>query len=98
MTEEEAQTKWCPFANVIESGKQGTTRARNRVVQLSDGGELPVLLADNLAGARCIGAYCMAWRTAYREVRESEMPPGPRDASVVPVVETGGYCGLAGRP
>ena len=81
MTEEEVQTKWCPFANVIESGKQGTTRARNRVVQLDPEGGTPILLADNLAGARCIGSHCMAWLETVQaegvyETRDCHKPSG----------------------
>ncbi|MEE9158925.1 MAG: hypothetical protein V3U60_11125 [Gammaproteobacteria bacterium] len=53
MTEDEAKTKWCPFARVVfeDSGMMG-----NRLYVQSAG----VQIWD--CGSRCIGSECMAWR------------------------------------
>ena len=49
-TEEEAKTRWCPFARVVESG---AVNSYNRS-----------LSSDCPPAARCIGSACMAFRCA----------------------------------
>lgn len=49
MTEDEAKTKWCPFARVLSSLQHGIG---NRDVR---GGSYS-------PGALCIASACMAWR------------------------------------
>jgi hypothetical protein len=86
VTEDEAKTKWCPFARV-GSGASGlgslnrdahpdSMFGRNQLPQLS----------------MCIASACMAWRWRAGgtgdEVEERRKPPG----------EGHGYCGLAGAP
>lgn len=48
-TEEEAKTKWCPYARVRSSHVQGGSF--NREVHTS-----------NLDSSKCIAFRCMAWR------------------------------------
>jgi hypothetical protein len=51
LTESEARAKWCPFARVMDCGKQTAVTSVNRG---HDMGEWTM----------CIGARCMAWRQA----------------------------------
>jgi len=50
MTEEEAKTKWCPFARV--------NRGQNASNRDSEGFFYPA--------HKCIGTACMAWRLLYK--------------------------------
>jgi len=92
MTEEEAKTKWCPFAR----GSQYTNGNSNNRTHEGEPGE----------HTRCIGSACMAWRwlpgsfevvnTATGErlgVRDIARLPDERFERGKP---TTGYCGLAG--
>lgn len=82
MTEEEAKTKWCPFARAVTANGDA---AFNRVVDpksVSASG-----LQNALEATRCVGSACMAWRT---------MPDTMNAASGD--METNGHCGLAGQP
>ena len=88
MTEEEAKTKWCPFAasRITKRHIFGT----GRVWKNDDDGVY--------ASVRCIGSACMAWRwdTRYFEDRETGKAYGtnaPERFMVEP-----GFCGLAGKP
>lgn len=92
MTEEEAKTKWCPYARVQMGGSASA--------QLSSGHNRQAAYvnwaADNTPpGTRCIASACMAWRETYviANVDMSNYQWG----SPVPM-KTVGYCGLAGKP
>jgi hypothetical protein len=97
VTEDEAKTKWCPFAR-ISSPIYDKTRTW--------GGHHPKIGAETAnRGAReeqwplCIGSACMAWRWAgYRAadgtwVRKTAAGEGP----FIPE-KADGFCGLAGAP
>jgi len=57
MTEEEAKTKWCPFARVLDWGAAAEGfAAPNRWHDGMHTGKI----------ANCIGSACMAWRLEYR--------------------------------
>ncbi|NUB05832.1 hypothetical protein FW320_06535 [Azospirillum sp. Vi22] len=62
VSEEEARTKWCPMARVIQYGGHGNfPPAGNREIGPSGA----TSAADALNGAcRCITSECMAWREA----------------------------------
>lgn len=62
MTEDEAKTKWCPFAR--ERAKQGMPDGGgNRAPYGTGGGEIdPAYGAEQAALFPCIGSACMAWR------------------------------------
>lgn len=99
MTEEEAKTKWCPFARLgsSTSGLGGLNRFAS-----------PAREAD-FEGTRCIGSACMAWRwhgvlsdgrrhtspEAYRAAIDPSLPPqsGGMNEGDVRL----GFCGLAGK-
>jgi len=53
MTEEEAKTKWCPFARVVSSIKREEERARPAINRV--GGRVD----DQCL---CLASGCMAWR------------------------------------
>ena len=83
VTEDEAKTKWCPFARVV-AGNRGNggvltdiLPASNRTRAVNEGA---TYITD---AAMCIGSACMAWRKSGLEQRDGEF------------VDTG-YCGLAG--
>lgn len=83
MTEDEAKTKWCPFAR-LATPDGGVNRWKQSLPE-----DEPYAL--NPVPCRCIGHACMAWR--WQEVS------GPFPSAVEVLEEPPyGYCGLAGRP
>lgn len=83
MTEDEAKTKWCPFARVsvgieclVAPDHRAVTRDANGIATGID--------------QNCIGSICMAWRWGREEVGDN-----PR---MTKRSEADGYCGLAGKP
>lgn len=89
MTEDEAKTKWCPFARVGAADHEAHRNppyvvegiALNRV-ETRDQIGLP-------AGSLCVASTCMAWRW----LPETEwVLADPNEPAPV----RGGYCGLAG--
>lgn len=82
MTEDEAKTKWCPFARHANgSGGVGVNRVNwDR--------EYPY--------ANCIASACMAWRWSSAPIQViGNDATGALTREDLP---GGGYCGLAGRP
>lgn len=95
-TEEEAKTKWCPFARYATSDEDGN--AANRWKQ-SVAAEQPHAL--NPVPCRCIGSACMAWRwvagaTTGKSVTLDNGAFGYQ--TTVTPDKYFGYCGLASRP
>lgn len=87
MTEEEAKTKWCPFARVAKRDIPG--RSYNRWAD-------DWSPAGAVDGAKCVGSACMAWRNFPPEEWGKDEPPyHPSNVGIQP---TDGYCGLAGKP
>lgn len=89
MTEEEAKTKWCPFARVggpMQSEAEGTSYNRWH----GSDGTTAAMLAENHI-TLCIGSACMAFRWSNGAY------PLPNDPPSISERYTG-YCGLAGRP
>lgn len=95
MTEDEANTKWCPFARVIEADMkrgggyqhpaQQTAYNRLNVYGIGERGTADTIpKAAWTRAANCIGSACMAWRWEHDQPYH---PPSER-----------GFCGLAGRP
>jgi hypothetical protein len=85
VTEDEARTKWCPFAREWESGgnrfRFATAAERKEVDE-------PEYAAETAASFPCIASACMAWRrpAMWRD-----------DAGLWDTNTAGwGYCGLAG--
>lgn len=93
MTEDEAKTKWCPFARVVQpAGDWAPLPAGNREVVA------PATEALNKA-ALCIGAACMAWRTAgwkFKDGRTGRL--SDQDLTGYGTWIPLGHCGLAGAP
>lgn len=89
MTEDEAKTKWCPFASSrLIQWKTSTETITNQ------------FFAGPTSGAPstcCIASACMAWREVQKwaapEVRTTGIPS--EDAVLKP---HSGFCGLAGAP
>jgi hypothetical protein len=86
MTEDEAKTKWCPFARVLaqdaERKLQGQA-ASNRIDWVGGQPQMPV-------GSACVASVCMAWRTPFLWTED--------DGSTQPNDGKHGFCGLAGKP
>lgn len=92
MTEEDAKTKWCPFARVPTGAPSMVTEGQ------------PIIAANRLPDGHalgcCFASGCMAWRWIHvpdnrqtitmtlRADGSSEDPPRP--------LPTDGFCGLAG--
>ena len=71
MTEDEAKTKWCPFARVYNLSIEGHHGAYNRVVI---GDEEDAFDSTNDAEGKCVASQCMAWRIFPGRVGEFESP------------------------
>jgi hypothetical protein len=111
MTEDEAKTKWCPFARDSNTGGN-----RIRYGAGSDDAPPPEYGGEAAAEFPCIASACMAWRwseakrtAAFLEAVQRHMAAQPRpnfNTAVQAVyAETGGqfervegHCGLAGAP
>lgn len=98
MIEEEAKSKWCPFARWKFSTLSGSP-ASNREGGPADDGS-----ADNVwlhKGTRCLGSACMAWRGSETAafVRRAETEFRRSGRTLKPAGDDiDGYCGLAGAP
>lgn len=91
MTEDEAKTKWCPFARTIILGNGGSfIGPANRAVG-AEGKEGP-------EGPKCIASACMAWRwqAGADPATLADWNLRTRADRVRPA-QLGG-CGLAGAP
>jgi hypothetical protein len=106
VTEDEAKTKWCPFARTVETDGRGSTNGRNRVAST---GVAEKVLAAELLGAQCIASACMAWRWSLDSdfngppnLHKDEAEVDRRFAAITDPNKSsfrkGGYCGLAGQP
>lgn len=111
LTEDEAKAKWCPFARICVSEKDGSeasVASFNRIAHRQTSN----LLTPH--AANCIASACMAWRWASptpiilddgsEETHEWLLSRGwtrGREAFVGiemnPPKTPQGYCGLAGR-
>lgn len=89
MTEEEAKTKWCPFAiSAVQSGSV------NRVFFPSGKG----MLNAEKESINCIGSACMMWRWNFTEHGMRELYAGRLDTTKpIDGFMPHGYCGLAGK-
>ncbi len=83
MTEDQARTKWCPFARQMVSINQGQSPIALASANRFDGDQV----------AMCLGSGCMAWRET-EGARSGAWVGGEQD----PPRPARGYCGLAGAP
>ena len=105
MTEEEAKTKWCPFAKPPTEIPRSVTEHVSARCDATDG--------DHIRTMNCIGSACMAWRESGRikpfKVDKSVKahwekhgytvePDTLPDVFIVTKISSSGYCGLAGEP
>lgn len=101
MTEEEAETKWCPFAR--ERARQGMPDGGGNRIPYGCADDGPVeedYIRDAAMAFPCIGSACMAWRWAEVVTAWSSSPNSPHEAVPREYGRSGidGYCGLSGRP
>jgi hypothetical protein len=99
MTEDEAKTKWCPFARVVMASSKQAFNAGNRVAIMHDSGAIEI--NENPTHSCCIASACMAWQWAKppsvrMETLNRINSPGV-ESREIPVAGDGG-CGLAGAP
>lgn len=93
MTEDEAKTKWCPFARTAYIAINKDTGQAIAAISVNRGLDL-----QPSERACCIASACMAWRWTdqYTDTRTGttatlgSYPPGVLDGT--------GFCGLAGAP
>ena len=86
MTEEEAKTKWCPYAMVAAITKEFSCNRDH------DG----AIYQDNM----CIASECMMWREIRTSsgYKFSEPDKDGRVTCLEGPEIVGGYCGLGGKP
>jgi len=101
MTEEQAKTKWCPYARVIPAYLDGESMsplpievpAHNRIQEI---GAPRGQDATTHKAMNCIASECMAWRGQWRRKSDGllcgQSYPSCGDGERV------GHCGLAGAP
>lgn len=105
MMEEEAKTKWCPYARFQPTNMKGIG-AGNRC-----GDEIKT--DENPSSCRCIGSSCMAWKweafypkgAALKEVVSNDCPESvdncvwvlSEDKTTWGLFPKRGYCGLVGK-
>lgn len=88
MTEDEAKTKWCPFARTVMSNDPSLLEypssqpVGNRVLGP----------AGKEAFAKCMASECMAWRWIDTHVQNPAHP----DGDLIRSTRSYGTCGLAG--
>jgi hypothetical protein len=82
MTEDEAKTKWCPFARVISRNGSDETAAN----RWPDDPESPAGTTNC-----CIGSACMAFRWLPDVVARPNLTERAHSGRM-------GFCGLAGAP
>lgn len=91
VSEEEAKSKWCPFARVVFPGAQAANRVSSFYKKLASTEGDRDHYAQQEADCRCIASRCAAWRW-----HEWRMKRGPDDQFLSPPVqEQVGFCGLA---
>ena len=91
LTEEEAKTKWCPFARI--GGSAGMDGASyNRIEH--HGGDI------SHTAANCIGSACMAWRWVPQIGVQHDLrsPHGTPGQQYISGNTDRGFCGLANPP
>lgn len=71
MTEDDAKTKWCPFAR-CQGGYAYGNPTQNRVLdkEHDEDGAITKATVTWTADAICIGSACMAWRTVDDGMRK----------------------------
>jgi hypothetical protein len=91
MTEEEAKTKWCPFARPVVAREQDGKVHIDAASPVHNRYSMDVGQFKIPSGATCAGSACMAWRW---------LPKAGTDENDQPKYYAGswhGYCGLAGK-
>jgi hypothetical protein len=87
LTEEEAKTKWCPFARpVVAETLKALIVPQGRTLEYKTDGMLTTV------DQSCIASACMAWRWATDGEAWAAANPHPRQPDPL------GYCGIAGKP
>lgn len=88
MTEDEAKTKWCPFARtVLQVDSAGDALSIGNRHYHNDG-----------PASFCIASSCMAWRWDQEPIRWSGRPGESMKPSEWEPSAEQGFCGLAGKP
>lgn len=104
MTEDEAKTKWCPFArSLVVMREKGTETILSSVTANRWTGNVAHTPSPETQ-PRCLGSDCMAWRwEVNHDGTFNMMLSGPTlevEERVPNFVQsaTEGFCGLAGAP
>ena len=95
VTEDQARTKWCPFARVEIESEGGAVCSANRLPGVGGSAD-PDL---EWPSPRCIASECMAWRDAGEHPEDtSKAETEFRRTGRRLTTRRLGYCGLAGSP
>ena len=92
MTDQEANTKWCPLFSAC-TGINNVS-----AILLKQIGAPPEKSAQAASSTNfyCIGSACMMWRNEFDIMSD---PDKPKLSMLPPKLGvSGGYCGLAGKP
>ena len=99
MTEDEAKTKWCPFAASRSVSGMVVIAEQHTANYLGpETGKLMTL---------CVGSGCMAWRVTNQfpsrearidAIKRYRIEHGASLQEAKPLFDQQGYCGLAGKP
>jgi hypothetical protein len=96
MTEDEAKTKWCPFARTLGTLTKPAYLNGPDVVTAQGSANRGYAMGGALHNCMCIGSACMAWRL------DPALVPWVNEKGELSQIEgrypTSGHCGLAGKP
>lgn len=96
MTEDEAKTKWCPFARVagpMATEAEGTSYNR----WPSSDGTTDAMLSENRI-TLCIGSACMAWREREEKTERRNTPLGEMPVPTLEQFEAEGWRKIRPQP
>lgn len=97
MTEDEAKTKWCPFARQLGILRASVASGKEDAIVAQGTQNRGYTMGGALSNCMCLGAGCMAWR--FRESLEFRAKADAEfHKSGMRLASTEGYCGLAGTP
>lgn len=96
MTEDEAKTKWCPFARQMVTAE--SKGAMSGPIAVGSANRFEDDPNGRPRGSMCVASGCMAWRWGFspREATAAAVD-APMTHAKRPFVADG-FCGLAGRP
>jgi hypothetical protein len=97
MTEQEAKTKWCPFARNLGTLTKASPDGAREIVTAFGPQNRGYQMGGALHNCMCIGSACMALRSK-KWMEEIHSEPSATSIGIRYEDRHEVYCGLAGKP